>query len=95
MHVDSIGEYKAEFMKISFDKTTAEVSYHRERYDEHQEIRKIDLNKLGYQSHVLRQGEYSEKVFYGCKLIDNKKVFTVRSKYQMVNWTPYSTWYSL
>jgi hypothetical protein len=36
---------------------------------------------------VIRGGERPEKIFYGCKLIDCKKVFTVRSQFQIVNFT--------
>ena len=50
-------------------------------------MNKVDLNRLGYKTHILREGEYMEKVFYGCKLIDSKKVFTVRNQYQLVNFT--------
>lgn len=47
----------------------------------------MDLNRLGYQAHVIRGGQKPEKIFYGCKLIDCKKVFTLRSQYQLVNFT--------
>lgn len=44
IHQDKIGEYKSEYMKIQFDKTSAEVHHNKERYDENLEIKKIDLN---------------------------------------------------
>jgi len=87
IHNDRIGEYQSEYMKIQFDKTSAEVHHNRALFDENKEIAKIDLNRLGYQAHVIRDGANTEKIFYGCKLIDCKKVFTVRSQYQIVNFT--------
>lgn len=87
IHNDRIGEYKSEFMKIQFDKTSADVYHNRSLFDDNKDIPKIDLNRLGYRAHVIRDGPNTEKIFYGCKLIDCKKVFTVRSQYQIVNFT--------
>ena len=89
IHSDRIGEYQSEKVKICFDKTSAEVKYQRELYDENQDIKQADLNKLGYKVHLLRPGPYAERVLYGCKRIDCKKVFTVRSQFQLVNFTDY------
>jgi hypothetical protein len=47
------------------------------------------LNELGYRTHILREGKYMEKMFYGVKLIDFKKVFTIRTQCQLVNRTGY------
>lgn len=89
MHQDHIGEYKSEYIKIQFDKTSAWVQHNRSNYDENRDIKKIDLNELGYRTHILREGQFTERIFYGCKLIDSKKVFTVRSQFQLVNFTGY------
>ena len=87
LHNDFIGEYKSEYVKVYFDKTTSPIKVSSEIFDENREMNKVDLNKLGYKTHILREGDYMEKVFYGCKLIDSKKVFTVRNQYQLVNFT--------
>jgi hypothetical protein len=47
------------------------------------------LSELGYKTHILREGVNFEKLFYGVKMIDFKKVFTIRTRYQMVNHTSY------
>lgn len=87
LHSDFIGEYKSEYIKIYFDETTSPFQLPTEDFDENREMNKVDLNKLGYRTHILREGAFMEKVFYGCKLIDSKKVFTVRNQYQLVNFT--------
>ena len=87
IHSDQIGEYKSEYIRVKFDKTSAELPVSRELYDENKEIKQVDLNELGYNVHILREGQYREKIFYGSKIIDSKKVFTVRSQYQLVNFT--------
>jgi len=74
-----VGEYKSEHIRVMFDKTSAEVGYNTEQFEENREIKQVDLSELGYRVHVVREGAQSEKVFYGCKIIDSKKVFTVRS----------------
>lgn len=53
MHQDSIGEYKSEFIKIQFDKTSAEVLPSMANLGQGQEIRKVDLNELGYQCQII------------------------------------------
>ena len=50
IHEDNIGEYKSEFIKIQFDKTSAEVMQHIENLDSTQDIKRVDLNELGYAS---------------------------------------------
>jgi len=87
IHSDNIGEYKSEFVKITFDKTSSKVKNIDPALNENRDIKKIDLNQLGMFTHILRQGEYEEKVFYGCKIIESKKVFTIRTQYQLVNYT--------
>ena len=47
------------------------------------------MNELGYRTHILREGKHMEKLFYGVKLIDFKKVFTIRTQSQLVNRTGY------
>lgn len=89
IHSDRIGEYKSEKVRISFDRTSAETDYMADQLQENHDIRSVDLNQLGYRVHLLREGHLAEKVFYGCKIIDCKKVFTVRSQYQLVNFTSY------
>lgn len=79
VHQDHVGEYKSELVKILFEQTGQEVAKKNDQSDEHLEIKKVDLNQLGYNIHLLREGANEEKVFYGCKLIDSKKVFTVRT----------------
>ena len=61
----------------------------QENFQENREIKKIDLNELGYRTHILREGKHMEKLFYGVKLIDFKKVFTIRTQSQLVNRTGY------
>ena len=74
IHSDTIGEYKSEFIKIQFEDGS------QENFKENREIKKIDLNELfAYRTHILREGKYMEKVFYAVKLIDFKKVFTLRT----------------
>ncbi len=85
--MDSIGEYKSEFIKIVFDEKSLEPKLYNRNFLENREIKKIDLNELGYRTHILREGECLEKLFYGVKLIDFKKVFTIRTQYQLVNKT--------
>ena len=87
IHQDYLGEYKNEYVRICFEPDSAQVKVNKELYDENLEIRKVDLNETGFYSHVLREGKLLEKVFYGCKIIDSKKVFTVRSQFQLVNFT--------
>jgi hypothetical protein len=87
VHWDRIGEYKSEKVAISFDAGSAEIKGRQPSVEVNRDIRDVDLNKLGYQAHVLRQGAQGETLFYGCKTIDCKKVFTVRSQYQLVNFT--------
>lgn len=79
IHSDSIGEYKSEYIKISFDTESLEFDYNRSKFNENKDIKKIDLNEHGYRTHILREGRYMEKLFYGVKLIDFKKVFTIRT----------------
>lgn len=81
IHSDSIGEYKSEYIKISFDTTSLEFDYNRSKFNENKDIKKIDLNEHGYRTHILREGRYMEKLFYGVKLIDFKKVFTIRTQF--------------
>jgi len=50
IHEDNIGEYKSEFIKIQFDKTSAEVMQHIENLDSTQDIKRVDLNELGFAS---------------------------------------------
>jgi len=89
IHRDQVGEYKSEYIRVKFDKTSAELQVNRELFDDNKEIKQVDLNELGYSVHMLRDGQHREKIFYGCKIIDSKKVFTVRSQYQLVNFTGY------
>jgi len=81
IHSDHIGEYKSELVKILFDPQSLEIVLQGDAYGENREIKKVDLNQLGYNIHLLREGPNAEKIFYGCKLIDSKKVFTVRSQF--------------
>ena len=81
IHQDHIGEYKRETIKIQFDKTSAEVNKTDSKFEENNHISKVDLNELGYNTHNLRYGDHGEKIFYGCKIIENKKVFTLRSQF--------------
>jgi len=81
IHSDAIGEYKSEYIKISFDTASLEFDYNRNKFNENKDIKKIDLNEHGYRAHILREGRYMEKVFYGVKLIDFKKVFTIRTQF--------------
>ena len=87
IHSDHIGEYKSELVKIVFDQQAVEIVLQGDAHGENREIKKVDLNQLGYNIHLLREGPNMEKIFYGCKLIDSKKVFTVRSQFQLVNFT--------
>lgn len=87
IHMDSIGEYKSEYIKVSFESTSTEVKHNINHFEVAKDIKKIDLNENGYRAHIVREGKYMEKVFYGVRLIDFKKVFTVRSQYQLVNLT--------
>ena len=87
IHSDSIGEYKSEFIKIQFDARSLDTKLSQENFQENREIKKIDLNELGYRTHILREGKHMEKLFYGVKLIDFKKVFTIRTQSQLVNRT--------
>jgi len=80
-HQDHIGEYKSEYIKVQFDKTSAEVLPHIENLAHSQEIKKVDLNELRYAEHIIGEGKYTEKIYYGCKIIDCKKVFTLRNQY--------------
>lgn len=89
IHSDSIGEYKSEFIKIQFDARSLDTKLSQENFQENREIKKIDLNELGYRTHILREGKHMEKLFYGVKLIDFKKVFTIRTQSQLVNRTGY------
>jgi len=89
IHSDSIGEYKSEFIKIQFDARSLDTMLSQENFQENREIKKIDLNELGYRTHILREGKHMEKLFYGVKLIDFKKVFTIRTQSQLVNRTGY------
>ena len=82
IHCDSIGEYKSEYIKIQFDAAQTES-----KFAVCKEIKKIDLNEHGYRTHILREGRFMEKVFYGVRLIDFKKVFTIRSQFQLLNLT--------
>jgi hypothetical protein len=70
IHNDHVGEYKSELIKIIFDKDSLEVAKKKDEKDEFLEIKKIDLNQLGYNIHLLNEGPNSEKLFYGCKLIE-------------------------
>ena len=79
IHFDSIGEYKSEYIKIQFVGNKPEVDFKSEKFQTCRDINLIDLNEHGYRSHILREGRYMEKVFYGARLIDSKKVFTIRS----------------
>lgn len=56
IHKDSIGEYKSEFIKVVFDEASIEVAENYEEFRVNKEIKKIDLNRLGLKSHVLREG---------------------------------------
>ena len=89
IHMDTIGEYKSEYIKIQFDSESNQVQSQRQYFQENREIKKIDLNELGYRAHILRDGHFMEKVFYGVKIVDFKKVFTIRTKYQLVNNTDF------
>lgn len=89
VHNDTIGEYKSEYIKIQFETSSSEVTHNLAKFGIARDIKKIDLNENGYRSHILREGQYMEKVFYGVRLIDFKKVFTVRSQYQLINFTNY------
>ncbi len=64
-----------------------EVQENAECFKENREIKKIDLNKIEMKSHILREGKYIESLFYGVKLIDFKKVLTIRTQFQLVNKT--------
>ena len=55
--------------------------HNHENFREYKEIKKIDLSELGYRTHILREGPCMEKLFYGVKMIDFKKVFTIRTQY--------------
>ena len=88
IHSDSIGEYKSEYIRVYFD--SANLQGHAvKNFKENKEISKIDLNELGYRSHTLRDGQFMEKIFYGVLLIDFKKVFRIRTQFQLVNRTEY------
>ena len=39
IHYDHIGEYKSEYVKIKFDKTSAELSLNRELFEDNKEIK--------------------------------------------------------
>ena len=80
-----MGEYKSEYIKIQFETATNIVTHNLELFKTAKEIKKIDLNENGYRSHILREGKYMEKIFYGVRLIDFKKVLSVRTQYQLVN----------
>ena len=53
--------------------------HNQQHFKEFKEIKKIDLSELGYRTHILRDGPHMEKLFYGVKMIDFKKVFTIRT----------------
>ena len=64
IHSDQIGEYKSEYVRVKFDKTSAELPVNRELFDDNKEIKQVDLNELGYNVHILREGQYREKIFW-------------------------------
>ena len=39
IHSDQIGEYKSEYVRVKFDKTSAELPVSRELYDDNKEIK--------------------------------------------------------
>ena len=39
IHSDQVGEYKSEYIRIKFDKTSAELPVGRELYDQNKEIK--------------------------------------------------------
>lgn len=87
IHSDSIGEYKSEYIKVSFDAESFQVKHNKDRFTVCKDIKKIDLNEHGYKTHILREGKYMEKLFFGVRLINFKKVLTIRSQFQLVNLT--------
>ena len=64
-----------------------EVQEAKECFKENREIKKIDLNQIGMKTHILREGKYIEQLFYGVRLVDFKKVLTIRTQFQLVNKT--------
>ena len=56
IHSDQVGEYKSEYIRVKFDKTSAELQVNRELFDDNKEIKQVDLNELGYSVHILRDG---------------------------------------
>lgn len=87
IHHDTIGEYKSEYVKIQFEIDPNENVKNEHDFEENKEIKKIDLNELGLKMHTLREGKFQEKIYYGVQLVDFKKVFTIRTQFQLVNLT--------
>lgn len=87
IHLDTIGEYKSEYVKIQFEVDAKETVKNERNFQENKEIKKIDLNELGLKMHTLREGKFYEQLYYGVKLVDFKKVFTIRTQFQLVNST--------
>ena len=56
IHEDRIGEYQAEFVRVRFDETSIEVQENFDEFRTNKEIKKIDLNRVGLKSHILREG---------------------------------------
>lgn len=60
IHLDTIGEYKSEYVKIQFEVDAKETVKNERNFQENKEIKKIDLNELGLKMHTLREGKFYE-----------------------------------
>lgn len=58
IHLDTIGEYKSEYVRIQFQIDLNERVKNEKNFEENKEIKKIDLNELGLKMHTLREGKF-------------------------------------
>jgi hypothetical protein len=57
LHMDSVGEYQSEYIKVSFDVTSADLYGGGRIFGKYKDIMPIDLNELGYKTHYAKDGE--------------------------------------
>ena len=60
IHLDTIGEYKSEYVRIQFEIDPNEMVKNERNFEENKEIKKIDLNEHGLKMHILREGKFHE-----------------------------------
>jgi len=57
IHQDHIGEYKSEYVTVRFDKDSAVPPPRTQDASDLQEIKRVDLNELGYWEHTIGLGQ--------------------------------------